>query len=295
MTVSPLLASPEHLTVAGLDGADCIDVRGLEDARVSGVDQLYVVGDIHGRLDLLSQLEEAIDRDSAASLGLRSAICYVGDYIDRGPDSRGVVDFLLGRLSDPIPRVFLCGNHEDRLLAFLDAPAENGPSWMQFGGDTAMQSYGIEVPGQTGEVSWDDLRDRFRLALPAEHLAFYRALRPGLAWRGFLVVHAGIRPDRALAAQQLHDLMWIREPFTSSTADHGVKVVHGHVISAEPELNPNRIGIDTGAYRSGRLTALAIAPDGLRFLQTGRDFEEETESVQARRFTRDAGAVQHEF
>lgn len=246
-----------------------VNIYRLDDPRLNGVDRLYVVGDIHGRLDLLLELEQRIGDDMAGDPESSGAICYLGDYVDRGPASFGVVEYLASRADLDVPRIFLKGNHEDRLLAFLEAPERNGPSWMRFGGREALTSYGVSVPEDEAEVDWPGIRTAFRQALPDRHARFYRQLRAGLLWRGHLMVHAGVHPERPLDDQDEHDLMWVREPFLSAAKDYGVRVVHGHTVRAEVEYFAHRIGIDTGAYESGKLSALRIGPDGSRQLHTG--------------------------
>jgi serine/threonine protein phosphatase 1 len=240
-----------------------IDVLAYPSPEAAEAAAVYAIGDLHGRLDLLEAMEAAIARDIAAIRPARPLICYLGDYIDRGPDSAGVIDRLCGPFDDGVPRVFLKGNHEDRMLDFLENPAANGPSWMTFGGREALLSYGLDPPGGEDPCDWPRLRDALLGVLPPAHLAFLHALRLAFVWRGYLFVHAGVDPARPLRAQRPHDLMWIREPFLSSEEDWGPVVVHGHVITQEPQFRPNRIGIDTGAYRSGRLTCLVLR-DGER-------------------------------
>ncbi|WP_404711652.1 metallophosphoesterase [Sphingomonas sp. MMS24-J13] len=230
-------------------------------------DIVYAIGDIHGRLDLLERMEEAIAADIAARQPTHPLLCYLGDYIDRGPHSAQVIERLCGVFADGITRVFLCGNHEDRMMAFLDAPTENGPAWMKFGGREAMESYGLDVPETIEGDGWLDLRDALRKILPPAHLRFLEGLQLGLNWRHYLFVHAGIDPHKPLTEQSPRDLMWIREPFLSAEQDWGHRIVHGHFIVEEPVFRFNRIGIDTGAYRSGRLTCLAIDDSGTHLIQ----------------------------
>lgn len=229
--------------------------------------RVYAVADIHGRLDLLLRLEAQIREDLAARPTAAPLICYLGDYVDRGPASAGVVERLAAPPCDGLRRAFLKGNHEDRMLAFLEAPAANGPGWMNFGGRQALASYGLSK-AQIEAEDWPVLRDALAAALPPPHLAFLRALRLALRWGGYLFVHAGLDPARPLSDQDPHDLMWIREPFLTSDRDFGLRVVHGHVIHPEPVLRANRIGLDTGAYRSGVLTCGVLEGETVRVLQT---------------------------
>jgi len=249
------------------DVIGAIDVSQLPDLERDGVTAVYAVGDIHGRLDLLEVMEAAIARDIAAYRPALPLICYLGDYIDRGPQSAQVVERLSASEESGVRRVFLKGNHEDRMIDFLAHPAKNGPSWMKFGGRDALESYGLAIPAEVDNVDWQTLRDRLHAALPDRHRAFLDALLLGIRWRDYLFVHAGLDPARPLAAQDPHDLMWMREPFLSSDRDWGLKVVHGHVIVEEPAFRANRIGIDTGAYQSGRLTCLVVDTAGERLLQ----------------------------
>lgn len=242
-----------------------LDVTDLPRVEASVV---YAIGDIHGRLDLLERIEAAIMADITATPIEKPLICYLGDYIDRGPHSAQVIDRLCSHTKDGIQRLFLKGNHEDRMIAFLTDPAPNGPSWIKFGGREALESYGIAVPTEPSDSDWAKLRDQLANALPERHHRFLSNLQPGIWWRGYLLVHAGLDPERPVTAQALHDLLWIREPFLSSECDWGFKVVHGHVISEQPVFRPNRIGIDTGAYRSGHLTCLVLSEGNERLIQT---------------------------
>lgn len=235
---------------------------------------VYAVGDIHGRSDLLSELEARIAADAASRPAERRLIVYLGDYVDRGPDSRGVVDRLLEGPPAGFDAVHLRGNHEDFLLRFLEDDSI-GRAWLMNGGDATLESYGVlPSSGVPDEAPIAVLQREFRRLLPPRHLGFLRGLRLRHRAGSYVFVHAGIRPGIPLDAQIDDDLMWIRDDFLYSTADHGAVVVHGHSIRLEPERLRNRIGIDTGAYASGRLTALVLeeAAGGVRerFLATGR-------------------------
>jgi serine/threonine protein phosphatase 1 len=229
--------------------------------------RVYAVGDVHGRLDLLLRLEAEIHKDLAAWPTSAPLVCYLGDYVDRGPSSAGVIEYLATPPRDGLRRIFLKGNHEDRMLAFLSEPEANGPRWMEFGGREALASYGLPR-ADIDSRDWQTFRDTLAAALPASHLAFLGALELALRWSGYLLVHAGVDPARPLADQDPHDLMWIREPFLSSDRDFGLRVVHGHVIGPEPVIRANRIGLDTGAYKSGVLTCAVLDPGAVRLLQT---------------------------
>lgn len=230
--------------------------------------RVYAIGDIHGRLDLLIRLEAMIADDLARSRPARTVAVYLGDYVDRGPDSRRVLDHLMDR---PLPAdeiVHLFGNHEDAMVRFLDDRWVGG-SWMGFGGRETLRSYGVVPDPSLPPDEWfAAAQEAFVRALPERHLAFLEGLPLRHTEGGYLFVHAGIRPGLALGRQRREDLLWIRHEFLDSDADHGCVVVHGHSIQSEPEIRANRIGIDTGAYCSDRLTALALEGTERRFLST---------------------------
>ncbi len=234
--------------------------------------RVYAVGDIHGCLDLLLALEDQILQDAAAAPESRRTIVYLGDYVDRGPDCAGVIDHLI-RPRDGFERVFLRGNHEDFLLRFIagdDDGVRRGELWLINGGDTTLRSYGIDVPlFAVNTVTLRDLRDRFEAALPPAHRAFLEATALSHRVGDYFFVHAGVRPDRPLDAQDGQDLMWIRDPFLWSEADLGAVVVHGHTPVSQPEIRPNRIGVDTGAVYNGRLTAVVLSGTQTSFLSAG--------------------------
>ena len=230
--------------------------------------RVYAIGDIHGRLDLLTLLHRMIEEDAAGSDDERKALIYLGDYVDRGSSSRQVIDYLLG---DPLPdfeTVFLTGNHESMMLSFLD-DTSIGPMWMINGGDATLLSYGVgEMQGDTIEQRDLKIQSALKQQLPHAHVEFLRTLRLYHVEGDYLFFHAGVAPGRPLEEQEARDLLWIREAFIRSTADHGKCVVHGHTIVAKPDVRQNRIGIDTGAYFSNTLTCLVLDGDEQRFLQT---------------------------
>jgi serine/threonine protein phosphatase 1 len=244
-----------------------IDVTTLNSAVAAEAEVIYAIGDIHGRVDLLDQMEAAIAADIDAVQHSPALICYLGDYIDRGPNSAQVIDRLCGPFDGNVARVFLRGNHEDRMIDFLEDPVANGPGWIKFGGREALESYGLEVPEAIGQGDWTNLRDLLLSVLPDAHRDFLNGLKLGLIWHNYLLVHAGIDPTKPLTMQSAHDLMWMREPFLSCDVDWGLTVIHGHVIVDEPIFRRNRIGIDTGAYQSGLLTCLAITEHNTRLIQ----------------------------
>lgn len=229
---------------------------------------VYAVGDLHGRLDLLERLLPLIAADAAGSDAKRRFLVFLGDYVDRGPDSRGVIDRLMAGPLDGFEQVCLLGNHEAWLLDFLDDPGA-GAGWLMNGGAETLASYGVRAGfGLTNRGRLDAVRTNFLAALPADHRAWLQALP--LMWRrgDYAFVHAGVRPGVALDDQDARDLVWIREDFLWSEADFGAVVVHGHSICDAPESLENRICIDTGAFASGRLTCVALEGVERRFLQT---------------------------
>jgi len=235
----------------------------IEDVRPSASERIYVIGDIHGRLDLLERAIAAIRRD-VEEHGPAALTVTLGDYIDRGPHSRGVLDRLI---ENPFPTsyVALKGNHETLLEGFLADPA-TGPYWRQQGGLETLRSYGIHVGGLMG-VSFATARDQLRTALPAAHVQFLSSLKTSLSRGKYFFCHAGVRPGVPLERQRDEDLLWIRNEFLGSNMDFGKIVVHGHTPMPGPEVLPNRIGIDTGAFASGRLTCVALSGGAPRFLR----------------------------
>lgn len=229
----------------------------------------YAVGDIHGRLDLLDLLLADIERDIAARPRAKTYIVFLGDLIDRGPDSAGVVERLRTYRHGDAKIVHLSGNHEEVLLEILAGKLGVLPAWLKFGGVECARSYGIdpEALRQADERSAIEL---VREKVPRAHREFLRGFADTFRFGDYLFVHAGIRPGVGLDEQERKDLRWIREPFLGDTKEHGFVVVHGHTIGTEIDERPNRIGIDTGAYQSGVLTAVAIENDRRWFLQTGR-------------------------
>lgn len=227
----------------------------------------YVVGDVHGRLDLLDQLLERIHRDIDERLPDKALIVFLGDLLDRGPDSAGVVERLRTYRREGVRTVFLLGNHEEVLLRIAAGEAQLIPSWLRFGGAQCLRSYGGE-PLRIGLLGGEAAVEAIREVIPPEHLEFLSSFADTCRFGDYLFVHAGIRPGVELDQQTQLDLRWIREPFLADDTDHGFVVIHGHTIRPEIDERPNRIGIDTGAYASGVLTALVIDGPQRRHLDT---------------------------
>ncbi len=229
---------------------------------------VYAVGDLHGRLDLWERLSPAILADAAGVDADRRFLVFLGDYVDRGPESRGLIERLMAGPPDGFEQICLLGNHEAWLLKFLEDPAA-GAGWLTNGGAETLASYGVRAGfGLTSRGRLEALRTKFLAALPDDHRAWLEGL-PTMWRRGdYAFVHAGVRPGVALDDQDAHDLVWIREDFLWSDADHGAVVVHGHTICDAPENLENRICVDTGAFATGRLTCVALEGVERRFLQT---------------------------
>ena len=228
---------------------------------------VYAVGDIHGCDDLLAELIERIDNDRRQRHALETVVVFLGDLIDRGPDSAKVIERLRNYAPAGVRPVFLAGNHEEVLLRLLDGDDSLVASWLKFGGLQCCASYGLD-PKALARMRSREAGDAIRDAIPALHRDFLASFHDTVRIGGYLFVHAGIRPGVALDAQAQSDLRWIRQPFLDDRRDHGFIVVHGHTISDGVEQPVNRIGIDTGAYQSGVLTALAASGDSTWFLQT---------------------------
>ena len=236
----------------------------IEEARLPPGLRVYAIGDIHGRADLLDRLHDKIEADLSTAPE-KTAIVYLGDYVDRGPDSHGVIERLVRPRFTGVETVALLGNHEDMLLQFMDAPY-GASLWLSNGGDATLASYKVKVP-----ASFDELLFTQRAllgAMPRHHKQFLASLPEQVQFGDYLFVHAGIKPGPPLDRQSREHMIWIRDVFLNSEVDHGLIVVHGHTIVHEVEWMPNRIGVDTGAYTTGRLTALVLEGAARRLLQT---------------------------
>jgi len=227
----------------------------------------YVIGDIHGRLDLLDALLEKIHTELEHRPARKTLLVFVGDLIDRGPSSAQVIERLRTYRRHGVRPVFILGNHEEVLLRILGGDADLITKWRWFGGTQCLESYGADVE-QLAVLNPDAQLAMVRGAIPRSHVEFLESFVDTCRFGDYLFVHAGIRPGIAVEEQLQSDLRWIREPFLLDDVDHGFVVVHGHTISDQVEERPNRIGIDTGAYRSGVLTALAIEDGGRWYVDT---------------------------
>jgi len=225
----------------------------------------YVIGDIHGRLDLFEALIDAVEGDDRAAAPARTSIVLLGDLVDRGPDSAGVVERAM-RWSAERKVTLLAGNHEEMFLdAFEDAGVLR--HFLRHGGRQTVLSYGIPRDVYDS-ASYEQLQSLMRGAVPRSHIHYLSSARDHLEAGDYLFVHAGIAPNVPLGEQQRHHLRWIRDPFLDHPEPHSHMVVHGHTITEGIDNPGNRIGIDTGAYRTGHLTALVLEGASRRFLQT---------------------------
>jgi serine/threonine protein phosphatase 1 len=236
------------------------------DSLLPQFNRVYVIGDIHGRSDLLDRMIGEIVRDLEANPAEDSLAVTLGDYIDRGPDSRGVLD-RLARNPFPIRLIALKGNHEALLETFLRDPAIAG-DWRRLGGLETLHSYGVPVAAMMMGRDYQEAADALRVAMPFEHFEFLRMLKVSFTWGKYFFCHAGVLPGVPLERQSEHHLLWIRDQFLASQADFGKIVVHGHTPRETPEVLPNRINVDTGAFITGRLTCAVLGTDSVRFLAT---------------------------
>jgi serine/threonine protein phosphatase 1 len=235
--------------------------------RVPEGNLVYCVGDIHGRDDLLREMAERVEADKRTRSFDHVVTVFLGDYIDRGPGSRRVVE-RLATGQWPTPIVALAGNHEDFLLAFLD-DAGFLAFWRSQGGLETLHSYGVNIGRAMAGREFEEVRLAFTARFPKQHWDFLKALKTSAVIGNYFFCHAGVRPGVPLDRQDRDDLLNIREPFLSSEAEHGMLVVHGHTPADVPEIRLNRIGIDTGAFATGRLTCLILEKEERRFLDVG--------------------------
>ncbi len=233
---------------------------------------VYAVGDVHGHNPTLHALLDIIRTDLAAQPHDRKPLLiFLGDYVDRGPDSAGVIQTVLDLMAEGTFEVrALKGNHEEALLDFLSDPAF-GATWSDYGGNTTLASYGVQPPvSRTDVEAWIAARDAFARALPQDHLALLNRLELMVELGDFAFVHAGVRPGVSLANQTERDLLWIRQEFLQATGRFEKLIVHGHTPMEEPQISSIRMGLDTGVYATGILTAARIDDRGYKILQARR-------------------------
>lgn len=229
-------------------------------ATLSTGQRIYAIGDVHGCMDRLAALHEQIAEDLAVRPVEHATLIHLGDYVDRGTDSAQVVDWLINRPPVPVDLIVnLMGNHEHMMLSALAGKdAEAAAHWLSNGGADSLLSWGLSRAVPASE--WAP-------RIPLQHLLFLRDLAISHRIGPYMFVHAGVQPGIPLDQQSRHDMLWIREPFLTSRADHGAVIVHGHTPRREPTVLPNRIAIDTGAVVGGALTCVMLENDKLAFLQ----------------------------
>jgi serine/threonine protein phosphatase 1 len=245
--------------------------RRSEDSKTAEVPpgvRIYAIGDVHGRLDLLESLLTAIDNDIAQRPEADARLVFLGDLIDRGPASASVVDRAIDLQRGSRPARFLMGNHEEVFLRAIDGDVRSTRLLVRIGGRETLYSYGLTAD-EYQALDYDALTALLAERVPAAHVDFLRGLEDVIEYGDYAFVHAGIRPGVALGSQKVSDLRWIRDEFLDHDAPHDRIIVHGHSITEEIDQRENRIGIDTGAFASGRLTAIALEGADRWFLQTG--------------------------
>lgn len=276
----------ESLSQRVLNGAEASapppPERDLPITRVTAVpagELVYAIGDIHGRYDLLVDLLEMIDVDRMSHPDdLNATIVFLGDYIDRGLQSRQIIDLFLSDRMESYTTVFLMGNHEEALLEFLKEPSF-GEQWSRYGGRETLYSYGLQPPPPRGQDSfqaiersrndWLTLWNSFQVKLPKEHYDFFNSLTPSFTLGDYIFVHAGLRPGEPIEMQSQKDMMWIRDEFLTATNRFSKLVVHGHTPEDRIHRDNRRLGLDTGAYLTGKLSAARLLGEDIAFLSTG--------------------------
>lgn len=236
-------------------------------ASVPEGERVYAIGDVHGCSDLLTDLMARIDADDAKRGTAQTSIVFLGDLVDRGPDSAGVIETAM-RLKAEGRRVrFLAGNHEEVFVKAASGDEKSTRFFVRMGGRETILSYPIDAYDYD-TLEYGDLAERLKTLIPRDHVEFVESFEDMVEIGDYVFVHAGIRPGRALDAQRKSDLRWIRDEFLDDERDHGKVVIHGHTICEEVDHYDNRIGIDTGAYATGRLTAIGLEGTRRWFLAT---------------------------
>lgn len=247
----------------------------IRTTRLPDGECVYAIGDIHGRFDLLLQLVESIEMDARQlPPDTRVTLVFLGDYIDRGMQSRQVIDLLMSERLKAYETVCLMGNHEEALLKFRNDP-DFGPIWARYGGIETLYSYGLQPPRFQGRLNpagdaemWREVWDAFRQKLPTDHLQFYQSLKHYFSLGDYLFVHAGLRPNVPLEEQTAKDMLWIRDEFLDDPSEFEHFIVHGHTPTDKVKRDHRRIGLDTGAYYSGELTAAKFLGTDIAIIST---------------------------
>ncbi|SDP58641.1 metallophosphoesterase family protein [Phyllobacterium sp. OV277] len=242
-------------------------MKTIDFKRARGPDRMrvYAIGDVHGRLDLLQAMHRRILEENEKSPPFDWVVVHLGDYVDRGPDSRGVLDYLVNAQKKTHRMLTLAGNHDVGFLQFLDKGDGHGV-FARHGGRQTAQSYGVTIDfDDSASVSAG--RSALLRAMPPEHVEFLSGLRRSTVMGDFFFCHAGIRPGVDLERQNPEDLIWIRWEFLDDPHLHSKVIIHGHTPASDVEVRPNRVNLDTGAYASGRLSAIMIDAEGKSFLE----------------------------
>ncbi len=240
--------------------------RSVYSAALPDRMRIYAIGDIHGMADLLNRMHAVIADHAGKADPADNYIVYLGDYMDRGLQVKEVLDILAAGPPTGFTPIYLKGNHEEMVLNFI-AGAEILEDWLAVGGRSTLMSYGVTLPGMdSGRRHAKQVRKDFVDALPQTHLDFLSKLQSCFQAGDYLFVHAGIRPGIPLEKQNPEDFAWIRKPFLSNRKPLGVRVVHGHNITGQPEILTCRIGMDTGAYATGRLSCVMLEKDKTAFI-----------------------------
>ena len=221
--------------------------------------RIYAIGDVHGHVDLLEKLYQKITADLNQSPVPQYKIVFLGDYIDRGPDSAGCVEYLINLTDGNKDVVCLKGNHEDKLEKFLRNPLSTADSFFTYGGVETAESYNVSMAGYRGEKEKTiQICEELNSRIPAHHKEFYAKLVTEVSFGDYLFVHAGVRPGVPLDQQSSHDLMWIRYEFIAHRGYYEKVIVHGHTPAFPMEILPNRINVDTHAYDTGVLSCIVL-------------------------------------
>jgi serine/threonine protein phosphatase 1 len=240
---------------------------GTAEPSVPAGYRVYAIGDIHGRLDLLDDALARIEADNESRGPARNILVFLGDLIDRGPSSAQVIERARTYQRPGLQKVFISGNHEEVLIRLLRGESQFVQDWLRFGGAECARSYGISSTALK-RTDPDRAVEVLRAKIPKEDQEFLASFVDTFRIGSYLFVHAGVRPGVPLPEQKQSDLRWIRQPFLNSDDDHGFIVVHGHTIANQVDVRGNRIGLDTGAYRTGVLTAMGLEGRERWFLQT---------------------------
>ncbi len=233
--------------------------------------RVYAIGDVHGYLELLQRLHNQINADLEKRPISNHRIIFLGDYIDRGPDSAGCVEYLIKLMAQNKNVICLKGNHEDKLERFLIDPIAVADSFFKYGGADCAQSYGVDMKGYRGANKQKlDKREALDENIPSHHKKFYTQLLKTVTYGDYLFTHAGIRPGVALDQQTDHDLMWIRSEFISHHGLFDKVIIHGHTPAYPMEILPNRINADTHAYHTGVLSCIVLDGTDYRLIEARR-------------------------